>query len=234
MIAIPTIYKCPNCQSLISGQDYRSGNTINGISYSDTYIKAPMKIPDSAGYIGCANCKNVYAKRNLEIIKQFEDHYDKNISREEQEKNQREELKEWASNHNTLPEFEMIKILLEDPKFGSEYQKPFALYYLWYFNHELKQEEKKGEVENGNYKKYTDKLISILDSEKDSENSKVLKAEVLRERGEFDEAEEALDFVDPSKFVTQKIKYVFEEMKKKIAQKDSEIFEADQKPEFIK
>ena len=77
-------------------------------------------------------------------------------------------------------------------------------------------------------------MVAILDSEKDKADSLVLKAEVLRERGEFDEAEEALDFVDSSKFVTQKIKYVFEEMKKKIAQKDSEIFEADKKPEFIK
>jgi DNA-directed RNA polymerase subunit RPC12/RpoP len=215
-----TIYKCSNCQSLIQGVEYLSGNTINGISYSDTYTKASMKMPEGAGYIGCANCKKVFALSELEIVKQYK----------EEEFNK----EEYETAIRPLPYFEMLKIMLEDPKFINEHKKSITLWYLWYFNHDLKPEEKKGEIENGNYKKYTDELIGVLDSENNNENSQVLKAEVLRERGEFDKAQDVLDSVDSSKFTTKKISYVFEEMKNKITQKDSAVFESEKKPDFIR
>jgi len=217
------VYKCSNCQSLIKGVVNMSGNTINGISFSDTYVDAPMKMPEGAGYIGCANCKNVFEKNKLEIIKQYE--WEMSDA----------DKAEYNSAPEPLSDFDTLKILLEDQKFdSSENNKKFSLWYLWHFNHNLKPEEKGEEIENGNYKKYTNKLIDILSSEKDNVNSEVLKAEILRERGEFDKSEEMLNSIDQSKFNSVKIQYVFDEMKKRIAQKDNAVFETEKKPDFIK
>jgi DNA-directed RNA polymerase subunit RPC12/RpoP len=220
MRAFATIYKCSNCQSSIRGIDYWSGNTIGGISYSDTYNDGKMKMPEDYEYIGCSNCKKVFAKKDLEVIKQYKEE---------------EDLKGYDSAPKPLPDFEVIKTLLEDPKFNDgKNEKAFTLWYLWYFNHNIKPDEKKSETDNGNYKKYTDRLITVLDSEIDNINSVVLKAEVLRERGEFDEATKILDSVDQSKFNSIKIQEVFDEMKKRIAKKDSAVFETTKKPDFIK
>ncbi len=221
MRAFATIYKCSNCDSLIQGIDYWSGNTFGGISYSDTYVKAGMKMPDTASYIGCANCNNAFVKKDLQIIKQYKE--------EEFNKEEYEKALKPLSSFNTL------KIILEDSKFKKEEnRKAFTLWYLHGFNHEIKLEQKQEEINNGNYKKYTDELIKILDSEIDNVNSQVLKAEILRERGEFNEADKMLNYIDKSKFTTRRIQYVFEEMKKRIVRKDSAVFEADEKPDFIK
>jgi hypothetical protein len=182
-----------------------------------------MKMPEGAEYIGCANCKSVLVKNDLEIVKQYKGE----MSDSDNE--------EYKSSPNPLPYFDVLKVLLENPKFNiEENQKKFTLWYLWYFNHDLKPEQKEEEIKNGNYKKYTDKLIKILDSETDNINSKILKAEVLRERGEFDKSEEILNSVNQSDFNSIKIQYVFDEMKKRVVQKDKNVFETDRKPDFIK
>lgn len=220
MRAFATIYKCSNCSSSIQGIDYWSGNTIGGISYSDTYTSGAMKMPEDAMYLGCASCKKVFAKKDLEIIKQYKEG---------------EDLKGYNSVPKPLPDFEVIKTLLEDPKFNDgKNEKAYTLWYLWYFNHNIKPDEKKSEIDNGNYKKYTDRLIAVLDSEIDNINSVVLKAEVFRERGEFDEVTKILNFVDQSKFNSIKIQSVFDEMKKRTERKDSAVFETTKKPDFIK
>lgn len=221
MRALATVYKCSNCSSPIRGIEFLSGNTIGGVTYSDTYMKASMKMPEGYEYIGCLNCKSVSHKKDLEVLEQHE-------------KMTNEESVKYKTFPDPLSHFEMLKILLENQKFSTENQKAFTLWYLWAFNHKITSEQKQEEMDNSNYKKYTDKLVEILEAEKDNVNSMVLKAEILRERGEFDEAEKILDSVDQSKITSIKIKYVFEEMKKKIAQKDPAIFEAEQKPEFIK
>ncbi len=222
MRALATVYKCSDCFSPIRGVEYLSGNTVGGVVYSDTYTKAPMKIPEGYQYVGCSSCKNVFDKKDLEVL----EHYDEKMTDEQNN--------EYKAFPDPMLHFDMLKILLEDSKFSNENQKAFTLWYLWAFNHEIKPEQKQEEVENGNYKKYTDRLIEILGSEIDNINSVVLKAEILRERGVFDEAEKILDSVDKSKFTTEKIQYVFEEIKNKISKKDSAIFEVEKKSDFIR
>lgn len=214
MRAIATIYKCSNCSSSIRGIDYWSGNTIGSVFYSDTYNKAPMKIPEGAGYIGCTNCKKVFTKASLEVIKQYKDGISSN------EKDQ----KEYESAPNPLPYLEMLKVLLEDSRFnGEKNQKAFTLWYLWFFNHDLRPEEKKKEIKNGDYKKYTDRLIEILDLEKDNQNSQILKIEILREREKFNEAGKLLEQVNVST-LTPIQKGIAEGIKIRLGRKDSVVF----------
>ncbi len=206
----PVIYKCPNCSSLIRGMKYLSGNTIGGVLYSDSYLEAPMNIPEGSNYLGCPQCQKVFLKNDLPMVKEYA------VGDEE--------LTEWEQVLAPLDWFATLKILLENPKFNEpSNQKKFTLWYLWYFNHKLSPLEKQNEIKNGNYKKYTDRLIDILEQEQDGQEPLVLTIEILRERGDFDKALELINQLDLKAFPPI-FQLVLTENKNKALQKDPEVF----------
>lgn len=200
------IFKCPKCSALIAGLQYISGNTFGQVVYSDTYKKAPMGFPPWGGYTGCSQCNSVFKKSG-------------NIVESNESTIKSEKFKK--ATENIMPIFEMMKNLLGDEQYSpdTESRKAFLLWYLWSFNHLIDDAERDSERKNGNHKKYTDELLICLDQEQNNPNSKLLKAEVLRERGEFDQALEALNFQFPPN-----LEKIAVEEKRRIGEKNSSVF----------
>lgn len=213
-IAEPILRKCPNCSSLIKWHEYLSGNTFGTKHYSDSYIYASMMIPDGMEYIGCPSCKNVNVASKFEVIRRYIKDPERTPGFEALYQNAIE----------PLPMFETLKILLEDQKFLVEEQKDFLTQYFTKFNHELDTDKKKAEVDSGNYKKYTDKLLTILGKEQNNINSMILMAEIFRERDEFEKAVSILNSIPES--ASNDFPFdIVEQIKAKAEAHDSKVFE---------
>lgn len=183
MQVLPAIFECPKCSTRISAYAYISGNTIGAVRYSDTYLKAPMGIPPWANYAGCSDCGFVFKK---------DEHKVKTVSPAE--------IKDIKDFKAGLGPFDIFKGLLGGAREEKikEDRKKFLLWYLWGFNHLIDQKRKKKEVEEGDYKKYTDELLKCVEEELDNPEKRLLKAEILREKGEFEKARQVLEFSFPT------------------------------------
>ncbi len=95
------------------------------------------------------------------------------------------------------------------------------------YNHELNEEMKKEEIESGDFKKYVDELLQILEEdflEEKIVDFIILKAEILRELGQFDEAEEAIKRAEEENITNERIKSILNRIKDRIIQKDTSVF----------
>ncbi len=196
----PVFYKCPICNSIITGTKYLSGNTTGAVFFSDAYLEAAMMPPYGITYLGCPKCNKVFPSVPNEI----------KLENEEAKK----AIKPMAS-------FLVHKKLLALEKLQPFQEKAFLLWYLWDFNHKISQEEKEQEMASGDYIKNTDKLIAILSSERGSIDSRLLSVEVLRERGKFEEAQKALE--GASRMIDQ-LQKIVEKEKENIEAKKTEVF----------
>lgn len=205
MQVFPAIYKCPNCSNFVAGHTYLSGNTIGAVRYSDAYLKAPMGIPPWANYIGCPKCGFVFEKGGNQIKS--------GLSLIEGE--------EFKKTNKGMPLLEMLKSLLQDSRYQDDkkMRRTFALWYLWGFNHRLDESQRKQEKETGDYKRYTDELLEHLKEESDIPDSRLLRAEILRERGDFREAREILEFEFPPR-----LQKIIEEEKLRISRRETKVF----------
>ena len=208
MKMVPKTYKCPKCNSLINGWMYLSGNTFDSILYSDTYLEAEMDIPFMSSYIGCPKCNTVFkTEESLDVERLY-------ISD--------------STIPGPLSDFETLKILLEGPRFNDKLsRKKFTLHYLHMYNHELNEEMKKEEIESGDFKKYVDELLQILEEdflEEKTVDFIILKAEILRELGQFDKAKEAIKRAEEENITNERIKSILNRIKDRIIQKDTSVF----------
>ena len=208
--------KCPKCSTPIMHLEYMSGNTINNVQYSDQYIKAPMKIPEGVGHIGCPSCRGVFTEGDLIEVKKYPPDTYPDRNTDEDAKNAK----------SPLSGFETIKLVLENPSANADdkIKTANAEVYLRMFNHDIKPEEQEAERANGNYKKYTDLLIELLGKLQDNPDCVVMQAEVFRERGEFDKAIEILNSAKlPEE--RQRLNDAAKQIKAKAESHDAAVFE---------
>lgn len=235
--AFRTLYKCPKCSAQIVSVDYVSGNTFGSKRYSDTYLDAPMGIPAWSSYLGCSNCDAVFVNSE-----------DKKVKRPENETSE-EWVKKEMSAAKPAPTLETIKRLLLNPtnieKLPS--RQTLLFWYLWCYNDYSRNKYKltdenlseglnesfvKGlemldsEKSNGNYKKYLDELIELLTIERGNLNSSLLIAEIMREKGDFDQALAYLEAnIYSQKDLDEKIRMIADEIKLRASNNKSETFE---------
>ncbi|PIZ71101.1 MAG: hypothetical protein COY11_01745 [Candidatus Portnoybacteria bacterium CG_4_10_14_0_2_um_filter_44_20] len=193
---------------------YLSGNFINAKHFSDTHIEGPMIMQPWINYVGCPVCGVVFKKN---------EHVEKSLL--EEVLNDKEGFKTATDETKPgLPLYKMAKILYENREPDNDGSQ-FLLWYLWAFNHLLKDDEKKDEEGVGDYKKYTSALLSCIEKQLARPEANLLKVEVLRERGDFDAANRALECVE-NKF-PQRFQAVIKEQRLRIANKNRDVFAVD-------
>lgn len=201
------IYKCPHCDNLLKRGSLTSGNTFDSKLYSDGKRIAPM-LPDFPNLTKCKKCNNIFWLSDLNPIGEYGRYAEKNSIEKS--------LWETAESVAFLDVNDLF-VALGMTK-DSKQEKTIRIWIWWTFNDRIRKGGEDLFVE-ANEKERWDKncrvLISILN---DTDiNEKLMKADLYRNLGEFDNCIGVIDSIEQDDFNWAKdpMKYL---AKKKISQ----------------
>ena len=174
------VRECPHCSGRFTQPTMASGNTFGAKFWPDGKMEAPM-MPNYPTYVGCPHCKDTFWVDDTKIVKSFG-------------WGEEREIPEFIfdSNQNPAPYIEPTKTIylkgLKDSNISKENEiylrtKLMQLYNDVNRDQKIQQQPTKPQVKNWN------RLLEILDSE--STQEKLLKVEIYREMGNFEEAKKA-------------------------------------------
>lgn len=176
MLPGPTLVReCPSCHGHITQETMASGNTFGALFWPDGKMEAPM-MPNHPAYVGCAHCKTSFWIRDIKEVGQFK--WGEKITdtfpgatryKEPTEEIFLHGLREAnLSNNKEIYLRSNLMRLYNDVNRDQKIQKPAT----------------QAQIDNW------ERLLKILGNE-DTED-KLLKAEIYREKGEFDKAKATL------------------------------------------
>jgi len=188
MIPGPTIIReCPKCSQYIKQVTLESGNTVGARFWTDGKMDAPM-MSDQPWLVKCPACKNLFwvdkAKQLAELDplakakKEFSD----------------------ALMFEHLTETDYLKFL-QTKKISKKKEEYVRIRAWWCTNDSMRHEKptKRSKVVfTKDQEDNISRLYELLDEE--DPNQRLMKAEIARERGMFDEAMSLLEYKFPEGF----------------------------------
>lgn len=195
------IYKCKNCENVMLDYPQLSGNNFGAKVYSDLFLDGDMIIPFDNNYVVCSRCKKVYERD--EIFLRF-------IDRDNRDNE--DEL------NYPIRGLDKIEAIIKSDNSNIE-RENILLWYLWHINHYSYKEEIQKEKNLGNYDRYTEELLKIL-NKKNDQSSVILYAEILREKNHFDQAIDILLSTNFEENLKKRAKQILD----KALKKESDIF----------
>ena len=174
------VRECPHCSGKFTQPTMASGNTFGAKFWPDGKMDAPM-MPDYPAYVGCPHCKGNFWVDDTKVVKSFG--YD-----------EEREIPDLTldSNQNPIPYKEPTKKIylkgLDDLNITKENEiylrsKLMQLYNDVNRDQKVQRPAIAEQIENWN------RLLVILDSNDTQE--KLLRVEIYREMGGFEEAKKA-------------------------------------------
>lgn len=169
----PIIKKCSECSGLIIKDSLLSGNTFGAIFWTDGKMEAPM-LPDYPSLVKCPHCRSPVWLDRLESLDEINHFESMNASAEDPLELDQEDYAAYFSSNNLLK---------------PDVEKNLRFRAWWRGNDDRRRGRLSNftEIETNNLKA----LAEILDESDDSE--RLMKAEIMRELGDFDQALELLD-----------------------------------------
>lgn len=170
MIPGPTVIrKCMHCKQHLAEETITSGNTFGATFWTDGKQEAPM-LPDQPWLVKCPHCGELVWIDELETIKEIEPFEADTVS---------------ESWYPTEPSFEEYISFLQGPSLDIEKERYVRLRAWWTGNDPRRENGEKqllSEIEVQNLWAFSE-LLDLSDT-----NNRILKAEIQRELGRFDEA----------------------------------------------
>lgn len=174
------VRECPHCRGKFTQPTMASGNTFGAKFWPDGKMEAPM-MPSYPAYVGCPHCNASFWVDDTKIVKSFG-------------WGEEREIPEFIfdSNQNPVPFIEPTKTIylkgLKDSNITKENEiylrtKLMQLYNDVNRDQKVQRPSTEAQIKNWN------RLLEILNSE--STQEKLLKVEIYREMGNFEEAKKA-------------------------------------------
>ncbi len=171
------IIQCPYCQNQFRQRTLMSGNTFGATFWTDGKREAPM-LPDSVVVAFCVECGNYFWVEDAELIDKV------------------------PPDVNEYPEVELLEELtleqyieaLEIMEVANDEDTFYLLRQIWWKYNDYYRSDEQVEIPQNIEKRMPillNKLLDILDEEND--DHLMLKGELLRELGKFEEALETLN-----------------------------------------
>jgi hypothetical protein len=208
------IYKCPNCNNLLSRGSLLSGNTFVKQVYSDGKIISKM-LPEFPSITKCSKCESIFWIRKLQ-----------KVGSSYRGKNQGE----WenAEDVKFLSVYDYKKSL-DDGIYETKDELLFIrLRILWGFNDRVRDGHPllSNDLDEMIWKENINELLELLD---DKESNKLLISELHRNLGQFDISIKVLNSIKNPKLDWEK-----SEFEKHCKMKDKLVFELDYMMEYLK
>lgn len=171
------VRECPHCSGKFTQPTMASGNTFGAKFWPDGKMEAPM-MPSYPAYVGCPHCNESFWVEDTKVIKSLS-------------WNEERELPDviFDSSHNPIPYKKPTKTIYLQGLKNSNLSKENEIYLRTKLmqlyndvNRDQKVQRPSTEAQIKNWKR----LLEILGSELTQE--KLLKIEIHREMGNFDEA----------------------------------------------
>jgi hypothetical protein len=191
------LIECPNCKALARVFTLLSGNTFGAKRWTDGKIFAPM-LPRPPAITKCRNCGRYFWLSDAKVIGElllWEPEAEKIPS-------------EWkaAEPVRELSEAEYIEAIKIGMAHNREQELYLRIHAWWASNDRLRFNQDAGEQAQTIFKHSAEaimnleRLLNLLDITDPDE--RLMKAEILRELGRFDEAIQLLEFDFPSKYTS--------------------------------
>lgn len=174
------IIQCPYCQNQFRQRTLMSGNTFGATFWTDGKREAPM-LPESVVVAFCEECGNYFWVEDAELIDRV------------------------PPDVNEYPEVELLEELtleqyieaLEIMEVANDEDTFYLLRQIWWKYNDYYRSDEQVEIPQNIEKRMPillNKLLDILDEEND--DHLMLKGELLRELGKFEEALETLNKIN--------------------------------------
>jgi hypothetical protein len=176
MLPGPTLVReCPSCHGHVIETTMASGNTFGALFWPDGKMEAPM-MPNYAAYVGCAHCNASFWIEDIKEVGQFSwgEKITDTFSDATQYKEPTEEIFLQGLKENDLTKNKEIYLRSNLMRLYND------------INRDQKVQRPSTQAQIDNWKR----LIEILGTEPTAD--KLLKGEIYREMGEFDQAEATL------------------------------------------
>lgn len=181
------IRECPKCSQYIKQLTFASGNTYGARFWTDGKMDAPM-MPDQPWLVKCPACKDLFWVDTAKQLAELEP-----LSKIKKEFSD-------ALMYEHLTETDYLK-LLQKKKISRKKEEYVRIRAWWCTNDSMRYEKPtKGSkvVFSKDQEDNISRLYEILDEE--NPNQRLMKAEIARERGMFDEAMSLLEYKFPEGF----------------------------------
>lgn len=181
------IKKCSSCAGLISESTIASGNTFGAKFWTDGVMHAPM-LPVTPQLAKCPRCSSIVFLRNLELLEEveflrpFEFHIDEPNAKPAEVK------QHLTAKRYELPNFSELINHVKNKKLSSQVEC-IARVQAWRAGNDARRNSDTPKPLNEEETRNLEQLLSLLDEPHDF--SDLVKVEVLRNLGRFDEAETA-------------------------------------------
>ena len=176
MLPGPTkIRRCSDCSNLIEQPTIMSGNSFGAKFWTDGKMKAPM-LPDEPRLVKCPHCSALIWIEEMEEV---------------------EEVMPWDQTEISIrakpfivPKFRAYTSLLKAVEHTREKEKYLRIRAWWAGNDKRRTAATKKDMSKGE-KQNLQSLVELLDST--DEQDRLMKAEIKRELGQFEEAKASLE-----------------------------------------
>lgn len=173
------IIQCPHCSELLSRSSLGSGNTFGAIHWSDGKIDAPM-LPDFPEIVRCPKCDAFIWVKDVKEIGAYDW-----FNKDEDDKTP----EEWKKAKSVIwPETSDFEKAIEQKQGTSkEREKYLRMQLWWHLNDPVRNGERSTILLPERENLFIENLqqLSLLLEESDS-SGQIMRAEIARERGEFE------------------------------------------------
>lgn len=182
------IIECPHCEHKFRQKTIMSGNNIGAKIWTDGRQEAPM-MPEAIVLSYCDNCKQYFWVEEAEVL---------------------EEIDPWEKTESKIEHLEYLTLeqyleALEKIEMRSQNDTLFILRQIWWNYNDYYRNGNEAELSQELKNKISElqqQMLSEFDEEDDEQL--MLKGELLRELGNFDEAAETLRKVTASEYLRAK------------------------------
>lgn len=174
------VRECPHCSGRFTQPTMASGNTFGAKFWLDGKMDAPM-MPEYPAYVGCPHCKGNFWVEDTKVVKSFGYNEEKEIPDLTLDSNQNPVPYRVPTKKIYLQGLDDLNITKENEIYLRS--KLMQLYNDVNRDQKVQKPAIAAQIENWN------RLLEILDSNDTQE--KLLKVEIYREMGNFEEAKKA-------------------------------------------
>ena len=180
------VRQCPNCACEFSFWAVNSCNTLGAKFYTDGFIDGRMYV-DGSDLLACPKCNTYFWRDDVPIRKSLRDY-------EYFDKPEWKSLPEASQLHGRDYEY-LLPLKLWRNKTEEEYVRIRA---WWSFNAEYRLQACEDFKLPAEQEENLERLLHLLDT--NNQHSLVMKAEILRELGQFDECLRAINQVSDNRY----------------------------------
>jgi len=189
---LPITISCPHCGYLAYQETVMSRNTIGAKHWSDGKVTAPM-YPEFPELVLCKKCSNFYWMRNAYRFDRFSSY-------------EEPEIKQDKIEYLEFPTFYQYFQALD-----SIHDEHYIRTRIWYSFNDYFRKGKEDLITQEMMEMNNENLLKLLDLTGESYNSDILiKAEILRNLGRFEESSKILRKVTDPDFFEVRDKFLIE------------------------